>query len=203
MNINIRKVNNNEFYKTEFLTRETFWNLYNPGCTEHLMLSNLRNSNTYIEELDLVALTDGKIIGHIIATKAKVVGDIKQEHEVLYVGPFSVDSEFQNKGIGTQLFKQAIEEAKKMGFRGMILFGNPTYYHRFGFKNAQEYKITTKDGLNFDPFMALELQENGLENVQGKFFEDKAVEINQDQLRKFEKQFPVKEKAEPKIKIQR
>ena len=177
MNITIRKVNNTEFYQTEFLTRETFWNLYNPGCTEHLMLHNLRHSNAYVEQLDLVALHQGEIIGHIISTKAKVIDDDKIEHEVLYVGPFAIDSKYQGKGIGTQLLHHAIEEAKKMGFNGMILFGNPVYYHRFGFKNAQKYKITTKDGSNFDPFMALELQDNGLVNIQGRFFEDKAVEI--------------------------
>ncbi|MCG8310259.1 MAG: N-acetyltransferase [Cytophagales bacterium] len=201
MNINIGKVNNNEFYQTEYLTRETFWNLYNPGCTEHLMLHNLRNSNAYVEQLDLIALHQGEIIGHIISTKAKVVDHHNREHEILYVGPFSIDFELRNKGIGTQLLHREIEAAKKMGFNGMILFGNPGYYQRFGFRNALEYKITTKDGLNFEPFMVLELPEHGLFNVQGKFLEDKAVEIHQGELSRFEDQLPAKEKGEPRYKI--
>jgi predicted N-acetyltransferase YhbS len=83
----------------------------------------------------------------------------------------------------------------------MILFGNPDYYPRFGFKNAKEFKITTNEGMNFDPFMALELKENGLLGVKGKFFLDDSAEINEQELRKFEEQFPTKEKGEPKIKI--
>ena len=88
-----------------------------------------------------------------------------------------------------------------MGFNGMILFGNPDYYHRFGFRNAKEYEITTKDNQNLEPFMALELYENGLDNVKGRFFEDEAFTIKEDELNEYEKKFPEKEKSKPKIDI--
>ncbi len=81
-----------------------------------------------------------------------------------------------------------------MGFKGMILFGNPEYYHRFGFLNAENYRISTKDGQNFEPFMALELQEEGLKNISGRFFEDECYTTNETELVEFEKQFPFKEK---------
>ena len=197
----IRKINNSEFFATENLTRETFWNLYQSGCTEHFMIHNFRKSKAWVEKLDIVALIDGNIVGHIISTKAKVINENNMEYEVLHVGPFSVDAQLQNKGIGTQLLNYSIEEAKILGYKGMILFGNPDYYKRFGFKNAKEFKITTKEGMNFDPFMALELQENGLAEVQGKFYLDESAEINEQDLRIFEEQFPAKEKGEPKIKI--
>ena len=83
----------------------------------------------------------------------------------------------------------------------MILFGNPNYYYRFGFVNAQKYEITTKDGQNFDPFMALELQENGLSDVKGKFFEDEAFITNEYDLLTFETKFPYKEKGKAMIDI--
>ena len=76
----------------------------------------------------------------------------------------------------------------------MILFGDPEYYHRFGFRNAIEYDITTKDCENFEPFMALELQINGLDNVKGRFFEDNAFDIHPDDLIEYEKKFTYKEK---------
>ena len=82
----------------------------------------------------------------------------------------------------------------------MILFGNPDYYPRFGFKNAKEFKITTNEGMNFDPFMALELQKNGLAEVQGKFFLDESAEINEQELLIFEEQFPVKKRVSQKLK---
>ena len=76
----------------------------------------------------------------------------------------------------------------------MILFGNPSFYHRFEFKNAAEFKITTKEGLNFDPFMGKELQKNGFVKIQGKFFEDEAFSVTELELNEFEKKFPYREK---------
>ncbi|MBN1821615.1 MAG: N-acetyltransferase, partial [Prolixibacteraceae bacterium] len=146
MELQIRKINRNEFFQTENITREAFWNLYKPGCDEHLVLHQLRKSRSYLEELDIVAVLGEEITGHILSTKAKVTDENNMEHEVLCIGPVSVLPSFQNKRIGSKLLEHSISEAKKLGFKGMILFGNPDYYHRFGFRNSQEYGITTKEG---------------------------------------------------------
>lgn len=201
MKILIQRTQPKDFLITENITRETFWNLFKPGCDEHLVLHNLRKSNCYISSLDLVALSENKIIGHIIITKANVVDIHNKEHQVLCVGPISVIPVFQKKGIGTKLLNETIAIAKVSGYSAMILFGHPDYYHRFGFVNAQNYGITTKEGMNFEPFMALELSPNALAAVSGKFYEDKAFETNEEELNEFEKLFPKKEKGKPKIDI--
>jgi predicted N-acetyltransferase YhbS len=190
----IRKTTENDFSYTENLTRESFWNIYKPGCDEHLVLHNIRKSKSYISELDLVAVQESEIVGHIISTKAKIIDLQNNEHEILCVGPLSVFPKFQKKGIGSQLLNESIKVAKELNYKGMILFGNPDYYHRFGFKNAQEYSITTKEGLNFEPFMALVFQPDKLDNIKGKFFEDNAFVTQPNELIEFEKQFPYKEK---------
>lgn len=109
MEIKIRKTSKNEHYTTEILTRETFWNLYSPGCSEHFVLHQLRKSDNYIEELDLIALESEQIIGHIIATKAKIMNDKNNIHEILCVGPVSVLPELQGKGIGSKLIHYTID----------------------------------------------------------------------------------------------
>ena len=190
----IQPTSGNDYSATETMTREAFWNLYRPGSVEHLILHNLRNSTNYIHDLDLVALVDNEVVGHIISTKAKVVDVHNTEHEILCVGPLSVLPTFQKKGIGSALMNHSILVAKKLGFTGMILFGNPDYYHRFGFRNAQEYGITTKEGQNFEPFMALELQTNGLMYTTGMFIEDSAFEVQPEDIEAFDKNFPYKEK---------
>jgi predicted N-acetyltransferase YhbS len=201
MKILIKRTKPTDFLMTENITRETFWNLFKPGCDEHLVLHNLRKSNCYISNLDIVALSENKIIGHIIITKANVVKIHNKEHQVLCVGPISVLPEFQKKGIGTKLLNDSIAIAKELGYSAMILFGHPDYYHRFGFVNAQNFGITTKEGMNFEPFMVLELYPNALAAVRGKFYEDKAFETNEEELNEFEKLFPKKEKGKPKIDI--
>lgn len=194
MDLIIKKTDKSEYYSTESLTRETFWNLYKPGCSEHLILNKLRTSDSYICELDLIAVFENEIIGHIISTKTKVVDSQKNEYEVLCVGPLAISHNFQRKGIGSMLIRESIRVAKGLGYLGLILFGNPEYYHRFGFVNAEKYCITTKDNQNFEPFMALELNENSLSNVSGCFFEDESFSVEDFELNEFEKQFPFKEK---------
>jgi predicted N-acetyltransferase YhbS len=190
----IKQIEKEFFFQTENLTREAFWNIYKPGCDEHLVLHSIRTSECYIRELDLVAFVNQQIIGHIISTKAKIIDSMNSEHEILCVGPISVLPEFQKKGIGSKLIEYSIELARKLGFVGMILFGNPDYYQRFGFRNAKEFEITTKDLQNFDPFMALQLKANGIEKLKGKFYEGEAYTIDQSELTEFEKKFPKKEK---------
>ncbi len=202
MEISIQQTKAKDFRTTENITREAFWNLFKPGCDEHLVLHNLRKSKSYLPELDLVAKAENSIIGHAITTKARVTDKYNNEHKVLCVGPISVLPEFQNQGIGAKLLNESIAVAKESGFAAMILFGHPDYYHRFGFVNAQKYGITTKEGMNFDPFMALELYPNALSAVSGSFYEDKAFETNEEELDAFEKLFPKKEKGKPKIDIQ-
>jgi predicted N-acetyltransferase YhbS len=201
MNLNIKQTDKSEYHITEFLTREIFWNLFTSGCTDHFILHKLRKSKDYIPQLDLVVIYNNKIVGHIISSKAKVVDNQHNEHEVLCVGPFAISPELQNKGIGTQLLKHSISMAKELAYKGMILFGNPNYYHRFGFDDAHKYGISTKDGHNFPQFMALELQKNGLDNITGKFFDDESFQVNEDEFAEFEKIFPKKEKGKPKFPI--
>ena len=201
MEILIQRTKPKDFLITENITREAFWNLFKPGCDEHLVLHNLRKSNCYISNLDLVAISENIIKGHIIITKANVLDIQNKKHQVLCVGPISVIPEFQKRGIGTKLLNETIAIAKELGYSAMILFGHPDYYHRFGFVIAQNYGITTKEGMNFEPFMVLELYPNALAAVSGKFYEDKAFETNEDELNEFERLFPKKEKGKPKIDI--
>jgi predicted N-acetyltransferase YhbS len=194
MNLLIKKTSQDEFYISENITREAFWNVYKPGCSEHLVLHNLRKSQSYVKELDLVAIYNDLVVGNIISTNAKVADSHNNECEILCVGPLSVLPDFQNRGIGGKLLIESIRLARVLEYRGMILFGNPDYYHRFGFKNAKEYSITTKDNQNFEPFMALELFEGALSNVKGRFYEDESFIVNEEELINFERQFSYKEK---------
>lgn len=201
MELIFRKAEESEYYATENITREAFWNMYKPGCDEHLVLHQLRQSNSYAGELDIVAVHEGEIIGHVILTKAKVTGEDNSEHQVLCLGPVSVLPDHQKKGAGRKLIRYSISEAKRLGFKAVILFGDPGYYHQFGFKDAREYHIRTKDNQNFEPFMVLELREHGLDNVKGRFFEDDAFLTREDELVEFEKKFEPKVKGKPKIDI--
>ncbi|MDR0349175.1 MAG: GNAT family N-acetyltransferase, partial [Tannerella sp.] len=87
-----------------------------------------------------------------------------------------------------------IQKAGETGFKAIIIYGDPKYYKRFGFKNAQEYGITDMKGNYNEALLALELVPGALENRNGKFFEGEIYQINREESESFEKQFPYKEK---------
>ena len=90
--------------------------------------------------------------------------------------------------------KHSLEQAKQLWYKAIIIFGDPTYYHRFGFVDAKTYGIQTAEGQNFDAFMALELYDNSLQGISGKFYADKVFETDQEELEAYEKTFPYREK---------
>ena len=55
-----------DYRAVENLTREAFWNVYQPGCTEHYLLSRMRQSSDFAAELDFVAECDGRIVGNVV-----------------------------------------------------------------------------------------------------------------------------------------
>ena len=194
MDIIIQRERTDDYFQTENLTREAFWDLYQPGCDEHLIVHNIRSAPEFIPELDFIALFQEKLVGHIMFTKAFVQNDRGEKDELLCLGPVSVLPSFQKRGIGARLIRHALSEARVLGFRGVLLFGDPAYYSRFGFVNAKQYGITTADGQNFDAFMALELFEKGLKGINGKYLENPVFHVSPKELEAFEKLFPPKEK---------
>ena len=71
--MNIRLENPADYREVENLTREAFWNVYRPGCTEHYVLNLYRSNPDFIPELDFVMEEDGCLIGHVMFSKAELV----------------------------------------------------------------------------------------------------------------------------------
>lgn len=175
-NMKIRLEERKDWREVELLTREAFWRderieKIGIGATEHYMVHKMRE-NEGIKELTFVAEIDGEIVGHIIYSKnSYVLQPDGLKKEVLNFGPISVLPKYQKQGIGNALMVHSIKVAKDLGYGAILFFGHPTYYPRFGFKEAREFGITTAQGANFPAFMAMELQEGYLSRVSGKYIE--------------------------------
>lgn len=194
MDIEIRLEREADRRKVEELTREAFWNLHVPGCDEHLLAHNLRQCAAFIPELDFVALADGQIVGNIMFCRAKVKSDDGGAQDVITFGPLSVWPEYQGKGIGSALIKHAIQMAGIIGYNAILIYGDPGYYHRFGFQHAEAFHIRTAEGIYMDALMALELYGGALKGITGRFLEGEAYQVDEAKLVKFDKTFPYREK---------
>jgi predicted N-acetyltransferase YhbS len=202
MSIEIRLERPEDYRETEILTREAFWDIYKPGCDEHLLAHKLRKTPAFVEELDLVACEKERIVGNIMYSRARVFGPNGEVREVLCLGPISILPECQGQGVGGRLIQESLERARKLGFSGVFLFGNPAYYSRFGFRKTAEFGVLTSDGKSHDSFMGLELAPGRLQNVSGNFFEAEVFHVDSKELEEFEKLFPKKEKHKTPTQLQ-
>lgn len=181
-------------WNTEYMTQKAFWNLYAPGCSEHLLVHKLRSDPVYIPELSRVAELDGQIVGAIFYSRSQVV-DGETTHNLLTFGPLCVEPARQRSGIGGQLMQVTFQLAREAGYKAIIIFGEPEYYPKFGFVTCDHFGITTADGKNFPAFMALELVPGGLAGVHGKFHEAAVFEdLPEAEVEEFSQKFPYMEK---------
>lgn len=187
-----------DYFENENLTREAFWNVYRPGCDEHLLHHNIRSAKSYIKELCYVAEEDDKLIGNIVY--AKMWKDGKMCDEVIGFGPLSVLPEKQKQGVGSALVTETLKKAKELGFKAVLITGNPGYYHRFGFSSATKFGVRLPDIAEGDEasyFMAVELEEGYLLEHAGVYDFDPMYAPDKVELEEFEKLFPAKVKREP------
>ena len=89
-NITIRLERVEEHHEVENLVRESFWNVYRPGCLEHYVLHQLRIDPDFISELDFVMELDGKLIGQNIFVKAVINADDSRTIPIVIMGPICI-----------------------------------------------------------------------------------------------------------------
>lgn len=192
----IRNEENEDYRNVEQLIREAFWNLYVPGCDEHYILHNLRESNDFIPELDFVAEKEGQIVGQIAYSRGIIEGRRGEANEVITFGPVSVLPALQKRGIGGTLIVHTIGLARDMGYPAICIYGDPRYYSRFGFRCAEKYEIRTAEGKYAVSLQALELRQGVLNDVSGRFVESAAFAVDEAEFAQYDATFPFKEKKE-------
>lgn len=182
-----------DYRETENVTREAFWNHFSPGCDEHYLLHIMRDCPAFLPELSIIATDGDKIVGNVVFMKAVIHGDNGKDWEVLSLGPIAVLPEYQQKGVGAKLIEYAKGRARQMGFRGILLYGDPEYYSRRGFVPAEQLFIRTADNMYAAALQVCELYEGALSGITGRYVEDSVFEVDQNAAAEFDKAFPPKE----------
>lgn len=194
--IEIRMEIEDDYYGVELMTQQAFWNKHRLGCDEHYLVHKIRQDKDYLPELSRIAVKDGEIIGCIMYTKSIVKGE-EESHDILTFGPLCVAPKWQGRGVGEMLLKETMKLAADKGYKGIVIFGEPDYYPRIGFKACDHFGITTEDGKNFDAFMGIELVDHGFKNITGKFYASKVFEnLSMDEVENYNKNFPKLEKLQ-------
>ena len=193
----IRLEEEKDYAVTENLVRESFWNVYRPGCMEHYLLHCLRNDKDFVPELDFVMEKDGEIIGQNVFVRAHISSDDGRKIPIMTMGPICITPELKRKGYGKILLDYTIGKAKEMGAGALCFEGNIDFYGKSGFTFASDFGIRYH-GLPEDAdasfFLCKELVDGYLDGITGEYAPPDGYLISEEDAEKFDKKYPPKEK---------
>ena len=177
-NIVIRLEEKNEYRKVENLVRDSFWNVYRPGCLEHYALEKAA-------ELGCGALCfEGNIYFY-----GKSGFKQANEYGIRYHGlPEGEDASFF-------LCKELIPA--ELGCGALCFEGNIYFYGKSGFKQANEYGIRyhgLPEGEDASFFLCKELIPGYFDGITGEYATPEGYLVDEQEAEEFDKQFPYKAK---------
>ena len=193
----IRNETERDYRAVENLVRESFWNVYRPGCLEHYVLHVLRDDPAFVKELDFVMEKDGELIGQNMFMKTHIDADDGRRIEVLTMGPIGITPALKRKGYGKLLLDYSLEKAREMGFPAVLFEGNIGFYGKSGFDYARNFGIRYHDleeGEDDSFFLCRELVPGYLDNVTGVYQTPAGYYVDPDDAELFDASFSKKEK---------
>ncbi len=196
-NIIIRLEKKEEYRGVENLVRESFWNVYRPGCLEHYVLNQLRDDEAFVSELDFVMELDGKLIGQNMFMRAVIKADDGREIPIMTMGPICICPELKRKGYGKILLDYSLEKARELGCGAVCFEGNIDFYGKSGFTFASEYGIRyhgLPEGEDASFFLCKELIEGYLDGITGEYGTPQGYFVDEEAAEIFDYNFPYKEK---------
>lgn len=196
----IRNEREEDYREVENLVRESFFNVYRPGCMEHFVLKKYRTNPDFVPELDFVMEKDGKIIGQNIFVKAVIKADDGRDIPIMTMGPICIALEYKRKGYGKILLDYSLEKAREYGCGALCFEGNILFYGKCGFTYARDFNIRyhgLPEGEDSSFFLCKELIPGYLDGVCGEYATPEGYFVCQkfpEEFAEYEASFPYKEK---------
>ena len=196
----IRKETPCDYRAVEELVRESFWNVYQPGCLEHYVLHMLRDDPAFVPELDLVMEKDGELIGQNMFMRARILADDGREIPIMTMGPICITPAYKRQGYGKLLLDYSLERAAEAGCGALCFEGNINFYGKSGFTFARNFGLRYHDlpeGADDSFFLCRELKKGYLDGVTGVYGPPEgyfAAEKDPEAFEAFDAGFPKKEK---------
>ena len=197
----IRRETEADHRQVENLVRESFWNVYRPGCVEHYVLRRLRNDPAFVKELDLVMEKDGRLIGQNMFMRASVKADDGRDIPIMTMGPICIAPELKRRGYGKLLLDESLRRAAALGCGALCFEGNIRFYGKSGFTFAREFGLRYRGlpvGADDSFFLCRELIPGYLNGVTGEYGPPDgyfAAERDPEGFKAYDATFP------PKVKL--
>ena len=193
----IRLEKKEDYREVENLVRESFWNVYRPGCSEHYVIHVLRDDPAFVRELDFVMEKDGRLIGQNMFMKTVIEADDGRIVNVLTMGPIGITPELKRRGYGKALLDFSLEKAAELGYGAVLFEGNIGFYGKSGFDYASRFGIRYHDlpeDADSSFFLCKELILGYLDGITGVYQTPQGYYVKDGDVEEFDRDFPVKEK---------
>ena len=195
--ITIRLESKEDHAAVENLIRESFWNVYRPGCSEHYVIHVLRDDPAFVPELDFVMERGGQLIGQNMFMRTVIEADDGRVIDVLTMGPICITPDLKRRGYGKLLLDHSLEQAARMGFGAVLFEGNIGFYGHCGFDYASKFGIRYHDlpeDADSSFFLCRELIPGYLEDVTGVYQTPRGYYVDDADVEAFDRRFPPKQK---------
>ena len=196
-NYTIRLENKSDHRIVENLIRESFWNIYRPGCYEHYVIHILREDPSFVKELDFVMEQNNQIIGQNMFMQTVINADDGRNIPVLTMGPICITPELKRKGYGKALLDYSLDKASSLGYGAVLFEGNIDFYGKSGFSYARQFNIRYHDlpkDADSSFFLCKELIPQCLSGITGVYQTPQGYYVEESDVEEFDKNFPPKEK---------
>ena len=134
------------------------------------LAEEIRGKDLYVPELELVMVdAQDEVIGYCMFSQFRLEG--KHENELLILTPVAVKTSMQRQHISRDLIEYGFRKAVTMGFKGVIVEGNPRNYRSRGFVTSSQFGITAHESVGLpapECLMVRELIPGGMTGICGQ-----------------------------------
>ena len=131
------------------------------------LVEEIRAKKYYMPKLELIMVNElDEVIGYAMFSRFHFEG--KYEDELLMLTPVAVKTELQRQHISKDLIEHGFEVAKSLGFKAVLVEGNPQNYRNRGFQSSYKFGIEAAESIHLphpDCLMVKELEDGALEHI--------------------------------------
>lgn len=134
------------------------------------LVEEIRSKRFYLPDLELIMVDKADtLMGYAMFSRFQL--EMKYENELLLLSPVAVRTELQRQHISKELIEYGFERAREMGYKAVIVEGNPMNYRSRGFVTSSDYGITAHESVGLpapECLMVKELVPGGLDDIHGQ-----------------------------------
>ena len=135
------------------------------------LVEEIRSKRFYLPELELIMVESDTdtVIGYVMFSRFRLEG--KYENELLLLSPAAVKTQLQRQHISKELIEYGFEKARMLGYKAVIVEGNPRNYNARGFVTSAPFGITAHESVGLpapECLMVKELVPGGLNGIRGQ-----------------------------------